>query len=315
MAVPGGSVGENCRTPRATGKGTTTKTSQTLTLSSTINADLKGFHFAFYPETTMVGPTAPSSTANASASPATTITSPVDLTPWLSLDRWAPATWLVGHAYTLKYPWRPTPLQEQEAREFFNQWFPVLIRCDTCRTHYQQHLSTAPPPTQDREKLAAWLIDLHNRVNALNRKALWSYEAVAARYYGPSWRAIFQHEQQQAQVAMASQSTPQHLGLIHSETLDLVTALHRQAPYLTVMTETNVWGPVPPPASLDHRIRYYIRHRPLVAAAGALGALLLLVVIVGGATLWSQQRPPASVSRPPLPTTTVPADAASRFLV
>ena len=94
---------------------------------------------------------------------------------------WGPVGWKFLHYVTFAYPMTPSVEQQNAADHFFGS-LGKLLPCDTCQEHYQEEVSSHPPDTRSQATLSAWLVDLHNRVNARLGKPHFTYNQAAAAY-------------------------------------------------------------------------------------------------------------------------------------
>lgn len=94
---------------------------------------------------------------------------------------WGPSAWKFLHTVTFAYPPSPSLEQQRAADSLFSS-LGALLPCDTCQNHYQQEFALHPPDSRSGATLSAWLVDLHNRVNARLGKPSMSY-AQAAKLY------------------------------------------------------------------------------------------------------------------------------------
>lgn len=94
---------------------------------------------------------------------------------------WGPAGWTFLHSVTFKYPENPSDLEKQKYYNFFNSLKNVLP-CPTCQEHYRDNFEKIPIRLENREELIEWLIDLHNEVNRMNGKRVYTYDEVYEIY-------------------------------------------------------------------------------------------------------------------------------------
>lgn len=94
---------------------------------------------------------------------------------------WGPAGWKFLHSLTFAYPNTPT-LEQQRSADVFFASLAHLLPCDACQEHYQEEIVQRPADTRSQATLSAWLVDLHNRVNARLNKATFSYAQAAQLY-------------------------------------------------------------------------------------------------------------------------------------
>jgi len=93
---------------------------------------------------------------------------------------WQPITWIFFHTIALNY--------NAEYRDkyitFFNS-FKTIIPCKICKEHFAANLKRSNLSIDkniNNERIFKWTIDLHNIVNKINSKSLWTYEK-AKEYY------------------------------------------------------------------------------------------------------------------------------------
>lgn len=84
---------------------------------------------------------------------------------------WGPPAWVFLHCIALTYPKNPTKEDKRHYSAFFDSLGHVLP-CKLCRPEYNKWLSKNPvgPHLSSRNKLSAWLVDLHNNVNLRKNK-------------------------------------------------------------------------------------------------------------------------------------------------
>lgn len=93
---------------------------------------------------------------------------------------WQNLTWLFFHKLTLNQE----EINKENFKKFFRT-FKVIIPCSICRNHFNQQI-------QEKEKniglnvenmnLFNWTVDIHNQVNAMHGKRIWSHKE-ARKYY------------------------------------------------------------------------------------------------------------------------------------
>ena len=94
---------------------------------------------------------------------------------------WGPAGWKFLHSLTFAYPNSPT-LEQQRSADLFFSSMANLLPCDACQEHYREEIARHPADTRSQATLSAWLVDLHNRVNARLNKPIFSYAQAAQQY-------------------------------------------------------------------------------------------------------------------------------------
>jgi len=98
-----------------------------------------------------------------------------------TVQEWGPAAWKFLHAMTFSFPDAPTIQQQTDAERLFAS-LRTLLPCEACRVHYDQEISVHPPDVRSRSTLSAWLVDLHNRVNARLGKPIFTFAAAESLY-------------------------------------------------------------------------------------------------------------------------------------
>ena len=96
-------------------------------------------------------------------------------------QRWYHITWLMFHKITV------FPINYKKSkyyRKFFLS-FIKLIPCYGCMRHYELNILYPNDEMKlnlSNNKLFEWTIDLHNKVNEMNKKNIWSYNK-SRKYY------------------------------------------------------------------------------------------------------------------------------------
>ena len=96
---------------------------------------------------------------------------------------WGPHAWIFLHSITLNYPENPSEKDKLEIMDFFHK-LPNVLPCQTCSHHFKDNLKKYPisKRVHSKKELVEWLIDIHNEVNKLNNKKIYSYEEVNDYY-------------------------------------------------------------------------------------------------------------------------------------
>ena len=108
----------------------------------------------------------------------------------MAIDSWGPKAWGFLHAASFKYPDKPLT-QDRLAWSNLLQSLAIVLPCAVCRKHFAAELARVLPERENarildsRDTLTRWLVDVHNDVNARNKKRLWTYEEVE-QVYQPS---------------------------------------------------------------------------------------------------------------------------------
>lgn len=96
------------------------------------------------------------------------------------MTEWQPITWILFHTLSLEYD----ELYRDHYVDFFES-FKTIIPCKICRNHYNEKINSDNMSIQNninKERIFNWTIDLHNNVNKMNKKKLWTYDE-AKLYY------------------------------------------------------------------------------------------------------------------------------------
>jgi len=110
-------------------------------------------------------------------------------------ETWGPFFWHTFHITALGYPSDPSYAHKKAAKEFFES-LKFLIPCPICRDHYEQHLAKYPitPHLDRRSDLFKWTVLLHNEVNKMLEKRIYTenevliyYKRLGARGRSPVW--------------------------------------------------------------------------------------------------------------------------------
>ena len=84
----------------------------------------------------------------------------------MQTNEWGPGAWTFLHACTFAQEKNIPPEQQERLRTFFNL-VGHMLPCSQCQKHYREYVEKHPVPTETREKLTRWLVDLHNQVNVI----------------------------------------------------------------------------------------------------------------------------------------------------
>ena len=105
---------------------------------------------------------------------------------------WGPEAWRFLHCVTLGYghPETGLPTADQRAQmaHFFKS-LPWVLPCDECRKHFYQviyHDDPVEPHLGSRQKLAHWLVGVHNQVNTRLGKPTRTFESVCKDIFNQS---------------------------------------------------------------------------------------------------------------------------------
>lgn len=93
-------------------------------------------------------------------------------------DVWGPHGWKFLHYVTLGYPSNPTNEDIILYKGFINH-FKETIPCSICKNHFKEHLIKFPLTDmimKDRMLFIEWGIHMHNMVNILNKKKVYTLD-------------------------------------------------------------------------------------------------------------------------------------------
>ncbi len=106
---------------------------------------------------------------------------------------WGPYCWHIMHVLTYNYPENPSEQDKNIIKDFFTS-LRYIIPCTVCRMHYNKKI-TKSPITQvysNKQKLIKWCIDMHNEVNRVFNKKIYTVED-ANKIYLKNNKLIFDH--------------------------------------------------------------------------------------------------------------------------
>jgi hypothetical protein len=96
------------------------------------------------------------------------------------MTEWQQITWVFFHTIALNY----NNDHRDEYINFFDS-LKTIIPCKICRNHYIQNVNNENMNINNNinsDKIFNWTIDLHNIVNKMHNKKIWSHEE-ARKYY------------------------------------------------------------------------------------------------------------------------------------
>lgn len=101
-------------------------------------------------------------------------------------DDWGPGAWKFLHSVALKYPDNPSDNDKNNYLLFFDNLQHVLP-CPKCKENYKDHLKKFPlkESLEDNISLFKWTVDIHNEVNSMNNKKIYSYDEALQLYTNP----------------------------------------------------------------------------------------------------------------------------------
>ena len=98
---------------------------------------------------------------------------------------WGRYGWKFMHYVTLSYPDNPTSEDKQDMINFFYSVGRILP-CMSCRINFKKHLDETPLTEQvlgSRENIVIWLMNIHNKVNAMQGKKIYTLHDLHKEYY------------------------------------------------------------------------------------------------------------------------------------
>ena len=102
----------------------------------------------------------------------------------ISPEEWGPPAWRFLHYITFSYPDNPTNIDKQNMLSFFSS-LGLILPCEKCRMNFSKHTSLYPLNNEalnSRFDLVNWLINVHNEVNKMNGKRIYTYDEVVNDY-------------------------------------------------------------------------------------------------------------------------------------
>lgn len=93
---------------------------------------------------------------------------------------WQPLSWIIFHTLALNY----NDKYHEHYKSFFES-FTKIIPCRICRNHYTQNINKSKMTIEEninKDNIFNWTVDLHNSVNKMNYKKVWSHDE-AKKYY------------------------------------------------------------------------------------------------------------------------------------
>lgn len=97
---------------------------------------------------------------------------------------WGASGWEFMHYITFAYPDFPTKIDKENIANFFTTVGKVLP-CEVCRVHFADNLRKFPlndTVLSNRYNLVKWLIDIHNTVNVMHGKPIFTYNQAINKY-------------------------------------------------------------------------------------------------------------------------------------
>lgn len=98
-------------------------------------------------------------------------------------DIWGSHMWYTIHFIALGYPNEASSIDKKNYKNFYIN-LPNIIPCEECAKHLVTNLNKYPIDNylDSKERLFEWTVLLHNEVNKMLGKGIWSLEK-ANKYY------------------------------------------------------------------------------------------------------------------------------------
>lgn len=123
---------------------------------------------------------------------------------------WGPSMWMTLHIVSMNYPCRPTTLQKQQYKHFFDSIRHVLP-CGACRENLKENLKSTGynmSVFKNRDTLSRWVYDLHCSVNTmLGKKNVVTFDDVRNIYENFRARCSLKSPQRGGNHAVSSSKT------------------------------------------------------------------------------------------------------------
>lgn len=96
---------------------------------------------------------------------------------------WGPHGWKFMHYLSFGYPDNPTTEDKNHYKTFFLSLQHVLP-CSICAKHYSDNLVqySLDDALKNKDSLIRWVIDIHNDVNEMKGKKIYSYDEAIRLY-------------------------------------------------------------------------------------------------------------------------------------
>lgn len=94
---------------------------------------------------------------------------------------WGKHFWYTIHLAALGAPERPSFAERQDYETFYRDLYRILP-CAKCSQHYRQHFKKNPVDASSRAALFSWTVDIHNAVNKMLGKPVWTLQHATLHY-------------------------------------------------------------------------------------------------------------------------------------
>jgi len=101
----------------------------------------------------------------------------------LSKETWGPHLWYSMHFIALGFPNEASSIDKKNYKNFYIN-LPNVIPCEECSKHLAINLNNYQIDNylESREKLFEWTVIIHNEVNKLLGKEIWSVDKALKHY-------------------------------------------------------------------------------------------------------------------------------------
>uniref|UniRef100_A0A7E4UU39 Sulfhydryl oxidase n=1 Tax=Panagrellus redivivus TaxID=6233 RepID=A0A7E4UU39_PANRE len=96
-------------------------------------------------------------------------------------DELGRSTWNLLHTMAAYYPEKPTETEKETMKTTLDS-ISKTYPCTHCAEDFRKDLKTNPPAVSDRDALAKWMCELHNRVNVKIGKDVFDCGLVKERW-------------------------------------------------------------------------------------------------------------------------------------
>ncbi len=109
----------------------------------------------------------------------------------MAFPRWAPLTWYMFHKLAYDYHTSINANDQEKRKESFLKFFQsmrTIIPCKTCRNHFIENTNMEEYKIEENmtpEKIFSWTVRLHNLVNKMHNKKIYSVEDAKKLYAAP----------------------------------------------------------------------------------------------------------------------------------
>ena len=98
-------------------------------------------------------------------------------------DNWGPHLWYSMHFIALGFPIQASSIDKKNYKNFYIN-LPNIIPCEECSKHLIKNLNEYPIDNylDSRERLFEWTVIIHNEVNKMLGKSIWSLDKATKHY-------------------------------------------------------------------------------------------------------------------------------------